>query len=280
MKFWRDWKRRRDTRVAKAVRSELADELSARIDALAASSETNLKKELERQRKRLQHSIRSAAEKQSVAARPSAWFINSRRPDLPLPRTVVDVGVGRGTVDLYRAYPRAFHLLVEPLEEFKDPIKSILQSYEGIWVKTAASNTSGPRALHVNRTTPTNSTFAQPTPDLGNECIERRVVQTARLDHLIGERKLPGPFAIKTDTEGHDLEALEGAGDLLKETIFVIAECRLDSRFGRANLNEIVKFLHGRSFNIADILEIKWEKDDGRLRWANIAFVNDGYSGG
>src|SRR5262245_52875429 len=34
------------------------------------------------------------------------------------PRTVIDVGVARGTDDLYEAFPDAKHLLIEPLGEF------------------------------------------------------------------------------------------------------------------------------------------------------------------
>ena len=36
------------------------------------------------------------------------------------PRTVIDVGVEAGTPELYRAFPDADLLLVEPMEEWRD----------------------------------------------------------------------------------------------------------------------------------------------------------------
>ena len=41
------------------------------------------------------------------------------------PQTVIDVGVADGTFELYRAFPNAKHLLIEPLEEFKPALERI-----------------------------------------------------------------------------------------------------------------------------------------------------------
>ena len=48
-----------------------------------------------------------------------------------VPNIVIDVGVAKGTFALYEAFPNAYHLLVEPLEEFEDDIISILKKYKG-----------------------------------------------------------------------------------------------------------------------------------------------------
>ena len=34
-----------------------------------------------------------------------------------VPETVIDVGAGEGTFEIYETFPDAYHLLIEPLEE-------------------------------------------------------------------------------------------------------------------------------------------------------------------
>jgi hypothetical protein len=47
------------------------------------------------------------------------------------PRTVVDVGVGRGTPQLYEPFPKSFQVLIGPLKEHEPGLQDILTKYEG-----------------------------------------------------------------------------------------------------------------------------------------------------
>lgn len=47
------------------------------------------------------------------------------------PRTIIDVGVGQGTPDLYNAFPQAYLVLVEPLAEFNGAVDAILKARRG-----------------------------------------------------------------------------------------------------------------------------------------------------
>jgi hypothetical protein len=59
------------------------------------------------------------------------------------PRTVVDVGAGRGTPQLYEAFPEAYHFLVEPLTEYESDLSKALKPYRGecIFAATDATDT-------------------------------------------------------------------------------------------------------------------------------------------
>src|SRR5512145_2984202 len=59
------------------------------------------------------------------------------RPDI-----VIDVGVAKGTDDLYRAFPDSFFLLMEPLKEFEADLKRILVRHRGDYVLAAAASKS------------------------------------------------------------------------------------------------------------------------------------------
>jgi len=219
-------------------------------------------------------SIKAKQRSGTQQASPEAWLFNNRWPQLAQPRTIIDVGVGRGTSNLYQAYPSAYYLLIEPVEEFSFNIKNILRRHKGLWIRAAASSVPGKQTFFVNNKFFQISSFFANTNNaaLADE-LEAREVDVVRLDQLVESLGLAGPYIIKTDTEGFDLEVLEGAGKLLQQTTFVISECRADSDLTGPTLNNIIKFLFSNNFEIVDLLDLKWEKN-GRLRWANIVFVN------
>ncbi len=59
-----------------------------------------------------------------------------------------------------------------------------------------------------------------------DEPIEKRSVDVTTLDELLGNEKGLGNLGIKLDTEGYELEAIKGAGEILKKTKFVLSETR------------------------------------------------------
>ncbi len=295
------WKNRHEHLVAafKAELDKLRDELKRefeqqrrlRVDAeltdradyaeqLVEVVRTKLVGQLDKQQKQLLDSLRNVLFPGFTMSAPAgAWFLNSSRPEFPLPNTVIDVGVGRGTSPLYQAYPLAYHLLIEPIEDFSPDIERILTRYNGAWARVGASNVRRRGTVFMDKKLPSMSSLSQKRYEEARGVnFERREVELVPLDQLVAERTLAGPYVIKTDVEGHDLEVLEGASQLLDHTLFVISECRADSDFTEPTLDKIVKFLHARSFNIVGILDVRFEKDDSRLRYANLAFANDGYA--
>src|SRR5947209_561050 len=55
----------------------------------------------------------------------------------------------------------------------------------------------------------------------------RRPVPVLRLDDIAAERALAGPFVVKVDVEGGELEVLSGALDVLRATELVLLEVSL-----------------------------------------------------
>ena len=66
------------------------------------------------------------------------------------PHTVIDLGVGSGTFELYDAFPGSELLLVEPLAEFEDHLKNICREFRGQYVLAAASNKPGTVVVNVH----------------------------------------------------------------------------------------------------------------------------------
>ena len=105
-----------------------------------------------------------------------------------VPRVVIDVGVAKGTFALYNTFPDSYHLLIEPLEEFEEDIRSILKKYKGTYVIAAASSETGNIEINVHTDHLDGSSFYRET--MGSEFDGvPRTVQTVRIDDLVKDSK-------------------------------------------------------------------------------------------
>lgn len=174
------------------------------------------------------------------------------------PRTVVDVGVGFGTYPLYRAFPHAQHILIEPLSEFEASLKEIAARFGARYFLTAVGAQNGKATITINPDRPQMSSLNKrntlaPT---GAAWITRDV-PVVTLDSLAIEHNLQPPFGLKIDTEGHELSVIQGASQFLRETEFVIAEVSVEKRFESSyTFTQFVSTMEREGFDFFDILSI------------------------
>ena len=196
------------------------------------------------------------------------------------PASVLDVGVATGTPELYRIFPDARYLLVDPLEENEPHMKAILERLKGEYVVAAAAAKSGTMRMNVSadpRRLWGASLFAT-QHEQGAEMVER-TVPTVRLDDVLAERKFEPPFLIKIDAEGAELEVLKGAEDALQRTLAVILEVALvrdSSRIGVPLLAEVVDFMAARGFEASDIVAGFTRAEDRALMMVDMVFLPSG----
>jgi FkbM family methyltransferase len=191
------------------------------------------------------------------------------------PATVIDVGVAYGTPELYEAFPESRFLLVDPLEEYApaiDQITARLRSAE--WVRAAAGPEPGSITINVNRAPALSSTLGHwKGQDDGGA---PREVPVVRLDDLVAERSLPGPFLVKADVEGAELRVLEGASRVLSETELVMLEVNLFEFLpGQPQLHDVVAFMKERGFVTYDFYGGHVRLLDDALAMTNMAFVRE-----
>jgi FkbM family methyltransferase len=181
---------------------------------------------------------------------------NLRKPGF-VPATVIDVGVADGTQALYRAFPDAYHVLIEPLQEFETDLERLLEERRGEYLLTAVGAHDGTIALQVDRHSLNMSSVlrsALPRPG-GPERYEVREVPVTTLDQLRERRGWPGPFGLKIDAEGFEPQVIEGARGLLEDTQFVIAEVSVIERFeGDHSFAQFIALMDSAGFGLCDIL--------------------------
>jgi FkbM family methyltransferase len=191
------------------------------------------------------------------------------------PRTVVDVGVASGTEELYRAFPDSHFLLIEPLKEFEPDLISILKRYKGVYVLAAAGSTSGQITFNMHLNHPEGSSRYKENMGVEADGCEI-VVPMIRVDDILKDQQLNGPYLIKVDAQGAELDVLEGAQQALLETEAVALEVSLfEFMKGTPQFFDVVSYMKNHDFVAYDIIP-GWNRPlDNALGQIDILFVKD-----
>ncbi len=188
-----------------------------------------------------------------------------------VPATVIDVGVGPGTPELYEGFPQAGLMLVEPLEEWRGYLEAIARDRAAHVAIAAAGPEASEIEIAVHRAPVCSSTLGSRRGDGQQPC---RSVPMVRLDDLAAEHRLPGPFVIKVDVEGAELEVLSGALDLLRDTELALLEVSLFELVpGAPQLHDVVLWMFEHGFVVADLYNGHNRLLDGSLAQLDVAFV-------
>ena len=187
--------------------------------------------------------------------------------------TVLDVGAAYGTRELALAFPRTRHILIEPLEEFEPRLKDFVSGLERAeYVLAAATDSAGQIAINVHPDLVGSSLYREEESSDVNGF--ERMIPSVTLNDLCRDRETQGPYLIKVDTQGAELDVLRGAGILLPETELIVVEVSFFQFFkGGPLAYDCIAYLKERDFEIHDIFNLQYRPLDGALAQADIAFV-------
>lgn len=190
------------------------------------------------------------------------------------PQTVIDVGVAYGTFDLYEKFPDSIHLLIEPLEEFETVLKDISRKYKADYVISAASAKPGKIIINVHSDLSSSSIYKE----VEGSHVDGvpREVPAVTIDDICKERNLRGPYLIKIDIQGAELDVLNGARKVLKDTELIILEVQLFQFFVNGpQFYDIVSYMNDKGFVVYDIFNNCIRPLDGALASVDMAFVKN-----
>lgn len=190
------------------------------------------------------------------------------------PETVIDVGVAYGTYELYEKFPNANHLLIEPLSEFEGVLKKIASQYKAQYIVSAAGAVPGQMTINVHPElegtsllNETEGSAADGTP---------REIPVVTLDDACREKKLKGPYLIKIDVQGAELQVLDGAKEVIKNTDLILLEVSLfEFQVNAPQLYDVVSYMKERGFVVYDIFGGHPRLLDGALAQIDMAFVKE-----
>ena len=182
----------------------------------------------------------------------SGWQPHRLRDKGLSPLTVIDVGVGAGTPELYEAFPDAYQVLIEPLAEFLPSLRRIVSEYDGEYHLAAVGESEGEADLIVD-TSLALSSFLEAARDRPPSKV--RKVPLTTLDGLFRQQAWAGPFGLKIDVEGYEHRVINGAKRVLRDTQFVIAETSVSKRYENSvRCDEFIALMLQHGFVVADVL--------------------------
>lgn len=190
------------------------------------------------------------------------------------PRTIIDAGVANATPELYSTFPAASILLIEALAEFEPFLRKICSSYKAQYVLAAAGQTPGSATFNVHADKFSSSLLRE----VEGASVDGtpRTVPVVTIDQQCSERNLPGPYLVKLDVQGAELQVLAGARRTLQETEAVILEVTLfGTMIGGPQFYEIVHFMKQSGFVAYDIFAVNYRPLDGALAQVDMIFVRE-----
>lgn len=170
------------------------------------------------------------------------------------PRIILDVGILAETEELRVQFKDVRQYLFEPVEEFFPLIRKNYAENDYELISAAASNVTGSSFLEVTSIREGQAITHTGLTDEG-ESENARPIETIRLDDFVRGRKLEGPFFLKVDVDGAELQVLEGASGIFDQIDCIMVEA---ARHGFA---ERVAFLTAAGFSLIDIVEICYYGD-------------------
>ncbi|HMO08816.1 MAG TPA: FkbM family methyltransferase [Paracoccaceae bacterium] len=151
------------------------------------------------------------------------------------PDVVFDVGVDRGTPALYRAFPQALFVLVDPRPEARDAMQGQAAPAQSVFHEVALGAVEGAAELSIPVTSRgaegARASLLRPVGPMARAVTgyQTRKVPVTTLDALADA--YPGRVGLKIDVEGQEVAVLEGGRATLSRSDFAILEISLTERF-------------------------------------------------
>lgn len=183
------------------------------------------------------------------------------------PQTIIDVGVFRGTYELYLVWPAARLALVEPMLECERALKYICEHRQvpASYVLAAAGAEDGHAMIHFS-------------DDVAGASIVGggggRQIPVYTLDSLAAKMEWRPPYLLKIDVQGGEAAVIRGASQTLKNCEVVMLETQLfDSCNSGYTIVEMIDLMKTHGFVPFDIYDGLCRPLDDALGQIDIAFV-------
>jgi len=185
-------------------------------------------------------------------------------------QTVIDIGAsdGRWSSSLIQVFPNCRYLLIEAQPVHEVALKAFCAAHpNAAYVLAAAGNAPGQVFFDVSDAFSGQASF-EPYNS------HNLVVPMTTIDWEVEALHLPGPFLLKFDTHGFEMQIIQGASKTLAQTDVIIMEC-YNFRLTEQTLlfSEMCEYLLGLGFRCIDLADPMHRVHDGSFWQVDLVFV-------
>jgi FkbM family methyltransferase len=191
-------------------------------------------------------------------------------------KTIFDVGANRGEVakKLSFSFPEAVVHCFEPVSGTHQELLRAIQRCKQIRAyNVGLGNSEEVREIRLHSVDGTNSVVEELNEDI-RPGERKEAVRITTIDGFCERNGIDIVDLIKTDTEGFDLNVLQGGErTITRGTKFIFSEFGLhEADHSHTSLSALWKYLEGLGFQLSGIYEPVYDKG-GTFRYANALFA-------
>ncbi len=184
----------------------------------------------------------------------------------------LDVGAAEGAGLLVRRqaglFPAAKHVFIDAMQENEPVYREIQKTLDVEYEIAAVSCMEGETVLRIDpHFYNTHVEGLQPNTTYANT----RIVPVRTLDSICVKHGLDGPYILKMDVQGAELDVLRGAVKTLEKCVIVVAEIQVFAE--RDTVVDLLFFMQGRGFVLYDLTDPGYYPSDGTLYQCYATFI-------
>lgn len=138
-------------------------------------------------------------------------------------KTIIDIGINHGTPALYEAFPDHPFVLIDPAKNSEENMRTRPKNYT--FVNKAVGESQDRLTLHANSG---RTSLLKPAGEFKTwDILEEYEVEVDRLDNIIPQLGVEGPFGVKMDIQGFELAAIRGMTGIMEQVDFLVCEVQI-----------------------------------------------------
>jgi len=189
-------------------------------------------------------------------------------------KVIVDAGANVGSVSLDFAYyfPKAKILAFEPITSTYEKLQLQAQKHKNIMpVKLALGEGKYQVNISLNIEDTINSIASPPSEEniSGTETIN-----VESLDRYIDEHQLSEVDVLKIDVEGFEFKVLDGADQLVRNSIkAIILEVGYERSNSKVHFSDVEVYMEKMGFQCCGVYDLSKSRDKKRLYYSNNLYI-------
>jgi FkbM family methyltransferase len=171
-------------------------------------------------------------------------------------------------------FPNAHYILFEPQPNLRLEIENELLGKKNYTLFSLGVGNNDGQLLFTYQDRADSCTFNMSEKEALEKGFKQVKTPIVKLDSFVKLEKLPKPEILKIDAEGIDLDVLDGAKELLNESVeIVLVEVGILNNFFQNSALNVLNYMDKANFKLFDITDLNRPFKNGALWLCEFVFI-------